>query len=149
MASGASLNLSSHDLFIVQSGIERAMYPHLYPTTDFTDTGIQEHYQHTYSDNGNRVLSIGLSWTRKVTSSVRVYAGQRDLAFFLYEKHLAMKYFGAQARAKRMGVTGDVMARDSQASSGYWEIVQDALADLVRIMLVRCYDQENFPTLSF
>ena len=53
-----SLNISSYDLFIVQSGIECAMYPHLYPTTDFTDTGIQEHYQHTYSDNSNRVLSI-------------------------------------------------------------------------------------------
>ena len=71
------------------------MYPHLYPTADFTDTGIQEHYQHTYSDNSNRVLSIGYSWTRKVLSSVRVYAEQRDLSFFLYEKHLAMKYFSA------------------------------------------------------
>ncbi len=68
------------------------MYPHLYPTADFTDTGIQQHYQHTYSDNANRVVSIGYSWTRKVLSSVRVYAEQRDLAFFLYEKHLAMKY---------------------------------------------------------
>ena len=27
------------------------------------------------------------------------------------------------------------------------DIVQDALADLVRIMLVRCYDQDNFPLL--
>ena len=27
----------------------------------------------------------------KVLSSVRVYAEQRGLAFFLYEKHLAMK----------------------------------------------------------
>jgi len=39
------------------------------------------------------------------------------------------------------------MARDSQASAGYWEIVQDALADLVRIMLVRCYDADNYPIL--
>ena len=39
-----SLNISSYDLFIVQSGIECAMYPHLCPTTDFSDTGIQEHY---------------------------------------------------------------------------------------------------------
>ena len=46
-----------------------------------------------------------------------------------------------------MGVTADVMARDSQASSGYWEIVRDALADLVRIMLTRCYDMDNYPTL--
>ena len=90
-----SLNISSYDLFIVQSGIECAMYPHLYPTTDFTDTGIQEHYQHSYSDNTNRVLSIGYSWTRKVLSSVRLYADQRDLAFFWYEKSLAMKYFSA------------------------------------------------------
>ena len=40
----SSLNISSYDFFIVQSGIECAMYPHLYPTTDFTDTGIQEQY---------------------------------------------------------------------------------------------------------
>jgi len=46
-----------------------------------------------------------------------------------------------------MGLTADVVARDSQASSGYWEIVRDALADLVRIMLVRCYDQEHHPQL--
>ena len=143
----SSLNISSYDLFIVQSGIECAMYPHLYPTTDFTDTGIQEHYQHTYSDNSNRVLSIGYSWTRKVLSSVRVYAEQRDLSFFLYEKHLAMKYFSAHTRAQRMGLTGDVLARSSQVSSGYWEIIQDSLADLVRIMLERCYDQEGHKDL--
>ena len=80
-------------------------------------------------------------------SSVRVYGEQRDLPFFLYEKQLAQKFFAAHVRAKRMGVTGDVMARDSQSSAGYWEIVQDALADLVRIMMVRCYDEENFPQL--
>ena len=77
----SSLNISSYDLVIVQWGIECAMYPHLYPTTDFTDTGIQEHYQHTYSHTANRVLSIGYSRTRKVLSSVRVHAEQRDVAF--------------------------------------------------------------------
>ena len=40
--SGASLNISSYDLFIVQKGIECAMAPVLYPTSDFTDTG--RHY---------------------------------------------------------------------------------------------------------
>ena len=65
----------------------------------------------------------------------------------MYEKHLANKYFQAQSRAKRLGVTGDVMARDSQTSAGYWAIVQNALADLVRIMLSRCYDKENYPVL--
>jgi len=69
------------------------------------------------------------------------------LTVFLYEKHIANKFFCAQPLAKRMGLTADVMARDSQASSGYWEIVRDALADLVRIMLVRCYDQEHHPQL--
>ena len=113
------------------------MFSHLCPTADFTDTGIQEHYQDTYSDNSNRALSIGYSWTRKVLSSVRVYAEQRDLAFFMYEKHLAMQYFSAQVRAKRMGVIWDVMVRSSQTSTGYWDIVQDSLADLIRIMLGR------------
>ena len=43
---------------------------------------------------------------------------------------------------------GDVMARDSQASAGYWEIVQDALADVVRVMLSRCFDAQQYPTLA-
>ena len=94
------------------------MFPHLYPTTDFTDTGIMSHYMHKTGDTTNRVVSIGFSWTRKVLSSVRAYAEQRDLPFFLYEKFLAMKYFAAQTRAKSMGLTGDVLARDSQASTG-------------------------------
>ena len=47
-----------------------------------------------------------------------------------------------------MKLIGDVMARDSQASAGYWEIVQDALADVVRIMLSRCFDEERYPELA-
>ena len=51
-------------------------------------------------------------------SSVRVYGEQRDLSFFLYERHLASKYFAAQQMGKRMDTTGDVLTRDSQASAG-------------------------------
>ena len=90
---GGSKNISSYDLFVVQRGIECAMFPHLYPTADFTDTGILAHYQATYSDNTSRIASIGLSWTRKCTSGIRAYAEHRDLSFFLYERHLAAKYF--------------------------------------------------------
>ena len=46
-----------------------------------------------------------------------------------------------------MGVTADVMVRDSQASAGYWEVTRDALADLVRIQLLRRYDEVNYPEL--
>ena len=46
-----------------------------------------------------------------------------------------------------MGITADVLTRDSQTSSGYWEIVQDSLADLVRMQLGRCYDKEGHPDL--
>ena len=46
-----------------------------------------------------------------------------------------------------MGLTADVLMRDSQSSSGYWDVVQDSLADLVRIMLLRFYDQKNHPQL--
>ena len=123
------------------------MFPHLYPTSDFTDTGIRQHYQDTYSDDTTRVICIGSSWTRKVLSSVRVYGEHRDLAFFMYEKNMAHKMFQAQCIARDRNLTADVLMRDSQASSGYWEIVQDALADLVRIMLLRCYDEENYPDL--
>ena len=75
--SGSSLNISSYDLFVVQKGMECAMVPWLYPTTDFTDTGILQHYMHQTGDNTNRTVSIGLSWTRKVLSSARVY-GERS-----------------------------------------------------------------------
>eukprot|EP00959_Pyramimonas_sp_CCMP1952_P047217 985433-Pyramimonas_sp.AAC.1 len=65
------------------------MYPVLYPTTDFTDTGIMGHCYAQTQDSTNRVVFIGLSSTRKVLSSARVYGEQRDLPFFLHEKHLA------------------------------------------------------------
>ena len=107
--------------------------------------GIFDHYLARSGDETSRVVSIGLSWTRKVLSSVRVYGEQRDLAFFLYERQLAQKYSAARTRAQHLGVTADVMTRDSQASTGYWEIVQDSLADLCRVMLERCHDEEKDP----
>ena len=110
--------------------------------------GIKAHYAAQFGDDTNRVISIGLSFTRKAQSSVRVYAEKKDLIFFLYERYLASKFFHAQVRAQRMGVTADVMARDSQASSGFWDIVQDALADLVRVQLCRCFDTVNYPELA-
>ena len=142
-----TLSLSSYDLFILERGVECAMFPHLYPTTEFNDTGILASYKADSQDSSNRVLSIGTSWTRKVLSGVRVYAEHRDLAFFLYEKATAQKFFAAQTRAQRMGVTADIMVRDSQMSSGYWDIVQEALADLVRIMVARCFDEQNHKDL--
>ena len=89
-----------------------------------------------------------MSWTRKVLSGVRVYGEHRDLSFFLYEKSMAQKFFAAQCRGQRMGVTADVMVRDSQQSSGYWDIVQEALADLVRIMVSRCFDEINHKDIA-
>jgi hypothetical protein len=96
LKTGASKNISSYDLFVVHRGFECAMFPHLYPTGDFTDTGILQHYQAVHGDNTSRVASIGLSWTRKCLSGVRAYGEHRDLSFFLYERHLAAKYFHAQ-----------------------------------------------------
>ena len=43
-----------------------------------------------------------------------------------------MKYLAAHTRAQRFGITADILTRDSQGSAGYWEIVQDSLADLDR-----------------
>ena len=65
----------------------------------------------------------------------------------MYEKLMAMKYFSAHTRAQQSAVTADVMMRDSQASAGYWEIVRDSLADLVRIMCGRCFDEAAYPEL--
>ena len=83
LKTGASKNISSYDLFVVQRGVECAMFPHLHPTSDFTDTGILQHYQAVHGDNTSRVASIGLSWTRKCLSGVRVYGEHRDLSFFM------------------------------------------------------------------
>ena len=68
---------------------------------------------------------------RKVVSSVRAYAEAESLAFFLHQKQMALKFFAAQTRAREFGVTADVMLRSSQSSAGYYEIVQNSLADLV------------------
>ena len=92
------LTISSYDLFICMEGIECAMYPHLYPTTRFTDSGIRSHTRAEIEDGPARVVSIARSWTRKALSAVRVYAEHRDLAFFMYEKWMAMKFFHAQVR---------------------------------------------------
>ena len=89
LAVGESLWMSSYGLFIVQKGVECAVMPHLYPTTDFTDTGLLEQHQEVTEDQSNRVCSIGQSGTRKVLSSVRAYGEARDMAFFLHERHLA------------------------------------------------------------
>ena len=40
-ATKASMSISSYDLFIVYAGIETAIYPELYPSVEFTDTGIR------------------------------------------------------------------------------------------------------------
>ena len=92
------LTISSYDLFICMEGIECAMYPHLYPTARFTDSGIRSHVRAEIEDGPARVVSIARSWTRKALSAVRVYAEHRDLAFFMYEKWMAMKFFHAQVR---------------------------------------------------
>ena len=96
------LTISSYDLFICMEGIECAMYPHLYPTTRFTDSGIRSHTRAEIEDGPARVVSIARSWTRKALSAVRVYAEHRDLAFFMYEKWMAMKLFHAQVRVYRI-----------------------------------------------
>ena len=147
LAAKSILTISSFDLFINLHGIECAIRPYLYPTTDFTDTDIRNNYQTASGDYTRRVVSIGLSWTRKVLSSARAYGEERDLTFFMYEKSTAQKFFNANVRAQKLGVTADVLARDSQASAGYWEIVRDALADLVRIMMHRCYGSVNHKQL--
>ena len=54
LSQGESLYISSYDLFINFAGVEAAMYPVLYPTTDFTDSGMLAHYQDTFGEDTNR-----------------------------------------------------------------------------------------------
>ncbi len=144
-----SMNISSYHLFIHREylGIECAMCPYLYPLTEFSDTGLLQAYQHDTGDDTTRIHRIGHSWTKKVLSSVRAYSERADLSFFLYERSLAAKYFAARVLAKQRGLTADVLARDSQTSTGYWENVQHAVADVVRVQLARCHDEENYTEL--
>ena len=93
------LTISSFDLFIKYTGIECAMYPVLYPEKAFTDTGILQTYRAESGDTAVRTVSIGHSWTIKVCPGVRAYGESNHLAFFLYEKQLAMKYFAAHSGA--------------------------------------------------
>ena len=113
---GGLLTISSYDLFVVMDGIECAMCPHLYPTARFTDSCIRTHILEQADAGPARVVSIARSWAKKILSGVRVYAEHRDLALFMYEEWMAVKFFHAQARAQRLGVTGDVLTRGSQAS---------------------------------
>ena len=74
-------------------------------------------------------------------SSVRVYAEHSDLAFFLYERSLANKFYNAHLLARERNLTADVLMRHSQVSTGYWDVVQDTGADVVRVMMARCHDK--------
>ena len=92
-----NLNLNSFELLIREEfhGIEIAIYPWLYPHGSLTDSGMrnikEDDTQQQKDDPQPQCLSIAKSWTRKCLSSVRVYAEQRDLTFFLYEKWMALK----------------------------------------------------------
>ena len=79
-------------------------------------------------------------------SSVRVYGEHHHLAFFLYGKQLAGRFFASQVRGKRHWATAHVMARSSQSSAGYLEVVHDALAGLVPNMLARSYNEKDLVT---
>ena len=50
------LNISSYHLFVHSDyvGIECAMYPILYPSTEFSDTGILRAYKDSVDDNTSR-----------------------------------------------------------------------------------------------
>ena len=95
--------ISSFDLFIQEKGIECAIRPYLYPTKEFTDTDIKDAYQTESGDYSKRVPSTGLSVTRKACSSVRPYAEDPKLIFFLHEKQMAQKYFNAPKKSTRYG----------------------------------------------
>ena len=125
LANKKSLWISSFDLFFNCKGIECAIEPVLYPTSAFTDTGLR----HVHSGSSNRIFSIGDSWTRKATSSVRVYAECVDLIFFLYERSLANKFYNAHVIVKERNLTADVLMRSSQVSTGFWDVVQDTGAN--------------------
>ena len=60
LAQKQSLNISSYDPFAKHKydGSECAMFPHLYPKTDFSDTGRMSAYHEEVHDDANRVFSI-------------------------------------------------------------------------------------------
>ena len=74
-------------------------------------------------------------------SSIRAYAEHSDLAFFLYERSLANKFYNAHVIARERILAADGLMRHSQVSTGYWDVVQDTGADVVRVMMLRCHDK--------
>ena len=143
-------NITSYGLFVIDKGIECAIWPILYPRTECSDTGIRDHYQellasatkayakegieNVVTDDSQRSPSLAHSFCRKATSALRFYAESYDLVFFMYERFVAQKFFYAHKRANDFDLTADIMVRHSSMTTGYWEIVQDALADVVRSM---------------
>ena len=86
------------------------------------------------TDDKARAPPIQDSFIRKALGPCRVYAECHELVFFMYERFITQKFFSAHVRAKHYGVTADIMVRTTSLSTGFWEIVQDSLADLVRVM---------------
>ena len=87
------LNITSYELLILFRGAEAAIYPVLYPTSEFTDTDHLGHYQDETGDDTNRVVSIAESWTRKVVSSCRVYGESRGRS--IEGRHVRLCLFSA------------------------------------------------------
>ena len=54
---------------------------------------------------------------------------------------------GGNKKAEQDGLPAHVYTRSKQDTTAYWDHVQDALADLVRIMLQRCFDKSSYPEL--
>ena len=90
---------------------------------------------------------MGKSFTAKAMSSIRAYAETHGLVFLIYEKMLANRYYQAHKKAEQEGLPAHVYTRSKQDTTAYWDHVQDALADLVRIMLQRCFDEKEYPEL--
>ena len=112
-----------------------------------TDSGILTTYKDSHLDDTDLHISMGKSFTAKALSSVRAYAENSTLAFLLYEKMLAKRYYQAHVKAEREQLPAHVFTRSKQDTTAYWDHEQDALADLVRIMLCRCFDESGYPDL--
>ena len=74
-------NIRTCDLLVTFKGVECAAWPWLYPTADFTDTGISRLLAEFHDDRQNRTISCGYSFNRKAFSEIRAYAENPDLVF--------------------------------------------------------------------
>ena len=130
-----TLKLSKNESFNLynyqdRSAIENALWPNLYPFTDWCETVLK----------GNETgLSTKVSFWQKLTSEIADYSMLYDLLQFHYDVWLWQTVSGAIASARRMKCSPNKALESKSFSSEFWHWQHRYLLDAV--------EQFGFPSL--